>query len=198
MDKSQIDQLRKVISNLKNHPLCATPHTIEFLENKLNDRKYSNYNEFIQDLNDQIDSNYHIDSETSEDIAEHYRNSRECARNIVKKELNKAYLYNADDWSELIIKYNNRYKSALSKLTDTKQEYLSIHDLQNFISATEYLNDEKSVNKMIKIIKSKEPKQNLDKSNIRIDLTRLQKPTILALIDFAKDALAKKNIPYPS
>ena len=31
-----------------------------------------------------------------------------------------------------------------------------------------------------------------------IDMTKLQAPTIIALIDFAKDSLSKRNIPYPS
>lgn len=192
MNKAQIEQARKVLSNLKDHPLCFTPEIIKNFENKLDDRKYSNFKDFSQDLTDQIDETF------KNETLIHFLDSRQHALHVVQKELNKAYLYDADTWSKLIIKYNDRYKSSLLQLSDTKQKYLSMNDLHNFISATEHLKDEKSVHKMIKIIKNKEPKQNVEKSNIMIDLTKLQKPTILALIDFAKEALAKKGISYPS
>lgn len=197
MDKSQIEQARKVIRNLKEHPLCFSSkddseNSFRHFENKLNDGKYSNFKNFIQELIERISSQFGNDSDNV------YSQCREFSLNVVQKELNKAFLYDADTWSKLIIKYNDRYKYTLQSLNNKKQKSLSISDLQSFITATEYLKDEKSVQDMIQIIKSREPKQNLEKSNINIDMTKLQAPTIIALIDFAKDSLSKRNIPYPS
>lgn len=188
MQKSDFEQARKVLSNLKDHSIFAL-FDLKVIEDKLNDQRYSKLSDFSKDLKDHVSEKY---SESKDQFAD----AAQYALQIIQKELNRAYIYDANTWSKLIIKYNDRYKYIISKSSDTS--YLTMKDLHDFVSATEYLKDEKYSQKMIKIIKSKEPKQNIEKSNITIDLVKLQKSTILALIDFAKESLAKKNIPYPS
>ncbi|KAH0792165.1 Bromodomain containing protein [Histomonas meleagridis] len=89
--------------------------------------------------------------------------------------------------------------SSSSNSNHTQKQTLSLlseREIQNFITASEMMNEEEQ-NEIVKIISEIDPEVDPSKPEINLNVTKMNLSAIYAVRDFMKNALEKRGQKYP-
>jgi hypothetical protein len=92
-----------------------------------------------------------------------------------------------------------QYGSSLGAAHTIKQSMppLSEREMQNFVTAAEMLNTEEDHTEMLRIIDEMHPEVDPGSSEVYLDVTKINLPTVYALRDYMKTTLEKRGLKYP-
>ncbi|OHT17568.1 hypothetical protein TRFO_00809 [Tritrichomonas foetus] len=205
MKSSDTNIAIKVIQELQRHPITAgLTEQFDTIKDNLVHNLYPDMNFFVEKTREIINAYYPIEQE------EIFRQCNHFANNLLNKELMKKGIYDSQIWSGVIMKLRNRYGRLLSnspkgkipsefksKFRDNnshqESNYVTLNELENFVVMSEKLNDYESQQKMISIVKSREPSLDCDRADIQVDLTKLKQTTIKELMKYVKEELDRKE-----
>jgi hypothetical protein len=92
-----------------------------------------------------------------------------------------------------------QYGSSLGAAHTIKQSMppLTEREMQNFVTAAEMLTSEADQTEMLRIIDEMHPEIDPGSTEVYLDVTRINLPTVYALRDFMRTALEKRGLKYP-
>lgn len=135
------------------------------------------------------------------------------ARRVFAKQCRKHQLFTMETWCDHAAKVREkvvtvmesapanvkaRASPILTKLVRQRHhELIMDRELQNFVRATEQLNDDDDHQELIRMVREGEEHLELGQLNISVDLSQLKLVTVRKLEAYVRKAFAAKGLDYP-